>query len=220
MSAAAEAPTLPAQPAPAAAEQPTRSGRLLSLVRRLIDYGRELAATIRQRTATEPVFALSCFGTIDLAVIFTRIARGVQRANALEARVLQRAAQLDAGPRRGQARSAAKPPAAPRAAEADPSLAGLPTAAQIAAEVRRRPIGVVIGDICRDLGILPSHPLWREVERAILEYGGSTARLVIHMLRQMFLGGQSPTQFVRAAIQRLSLPLQPQGGTGPPEPVA
>jgi hypothetical protein len=196
--------------------EPSRSGRLLNLVRKLIDYGRELAATIRQRTATEPVFALSCFGTIDLAVIFERIARGVQLANMLEARVLQRAAQLDAGPRRGRARSAAKAPAAPAAEPTDPHLASLPTPEEIAAEVRRRPIGVVIGDICRDLGILPSHPLWREVQQLMLEYGGSFARLTIHMLRQTFLGGQSPTEFVRAAMRRLALPLQPQGGTGPP----
>src|SRR5215475_177276 len=109
--------------------EPTRSSRLLSLVRKLLDYGRELAATIRQRTVTEPVFARSCFGTVDLAVILARIAHGIQRANALEARVLQCAAQIDAGPRRGQARSAARAPAAPRAAAADPGLAGLPTEA-------------------------------------------------------------------------------------------
>jgi hypothetical protein len=39
----------------------------------------------------------------------------------------------------------------------------MPTAEQIAAEVRRRPIGAVIADICRDLRILPSHPLWRDI---------------------------------------------------------
>ncbi|HME20220.1 MAG TPA: hypothetical protein VKI44_02440 [Acetobacteraceae bacterium] len=37
--------------------EPSRSGRLLSLVPKLIDYGRELAATLRQRTAAEPIFA-------------------------------------------------------------------------------------------------------------------------------------------------------------------
>src|SRR5271166_6468891 len=155
MSAAAETPAPTAQPNSAAADQPSRSGLLLNLVRKLIDYGRELTATIRQRTVTEPFFATIRFGTTDLALILARIARGLLLANALEARVLQRAAHLDAGPRPGRARSAAKAPAAPRAAEPlDPGLARLPTPEQIAAEVRRRPIGAVIGDICRDLGVL------------------------------------------------------------------
>ena len=92
MSAAAETP----------ATEPSPSGRLLGLVRKLIDYGRELAATIRQRTTTDPIFARCRFGTTDLAQIFVCIARGLQLANALEARVLRSAAQLDAGPAPGR----------------------------------------------------------------------------------------------------------------------
>src|SRR5271169_7026398 len=99
MSSAAEA------PAPTTTE-PSRSGRLLNLVRKLIDYGREIAATIRQRTVTEPLFATIRFGTTDLALILARIARGLLLADALEARVLRRAAHLDAGRRPGRARSA------------------------------------------------------------------------------------------------------------------
>src|SRR5271169_5655963 len=148
--------------------QPSRSGRLLGLVRKLIDYGRELAVTLRRRTAAEPFFAKACFGTTDLALILARIIRGLRLADALEARVLQRAADLDAGRRPVRARSAARSPAAPRvaetAAEADPRLARLPTPEQIAAEVRRRPIGAVIADICRDLGITGRHPLWQDVK--------------------------------------------------------
>ena len=37
--------------------QPSRAGRLLSLVRKLIDYGTALAATVRQRVAADPSFA-------------------------------------------------------------------------------------------------------------------------------------------------------------------
>ena len=156
MSAAAET--------PAPTTEPSRSGRLLTLVRKLINFGRELVATVRECTTAQPVFAKARFGTTDLALIFTRIAHGLLLANALEARVLRSAAHLDAGPRRGKVRSAPRAPAAPRAAEpVDAGLAHLPTAEQIAAEVRRRPIGAVIADICRDLGILPSHPLWPAV---------------------------------------------------------
>jgi len=44
--------------------------------------------------------------------------------------------------------------------------------------VRRRPIGAVIADICRDFGILPSHPLWREVSKLVVRHGGSLATLL------------------------------------------
>ena len=136
--------------------EPSRSGRLLDLLRRLIDYGRELAATIHQRAAADPAFTRVFFGTTDLASILARILCGLNRADALEARVRRRAAHLDAGPRPAKARSAAKPPAA---AEAEARPAGLPTPGQIAAQVRRQPIGAVIADICRDFGITASHPL-------------------------------------------------------------
>jgi hypothetical protein len=45
--------------------EPSPSGRLLDLVRKLIDYGREL----RQRTAADPLFGTIRFGTADLVVI-------------------------------------------------------------------------------------------------------------------------------------------------------
>src|SRR6516165_6848511 len=89
---------------------PSRSGRLLGLVRKLIDYARELAATIHQRTAADPGFGKGRFGTTDLAAIFASITRGLLRANALEARVLRSAAHIDAERRPGRARSAATAP--------------------------------------------------------------------------------------------------------------
>ena len=207
MSAAAET--------PAPTTEPSRSGRLLDLVRKLIVYGRELAATIRQRTAADPFFIKACFNTIDLAVILARIARGLLLAEALEARVLRGAAQLDAEPARGRARPAPRAPAVPRvAAEADPRLAGLPTAEQIAAEARRRPIGAVIVDICCDLGITGSHPLWRDVQRAIIKHGGSLVRLVMALIDRPY------PRAGRSAAASPSRPPNPRfetpGGTGPP----
>jgi hypothetical protein len=50
MSAAAETPT--------PTTEPSRSGQLLGLIRKLIDYGRELVATVRGRIAADPSFAL------------------------------------------------------------------------------------------------------------------------------------------------------------------
>ena len=167
--------------------KPSRSGRLLAVIRKLIDYGTALAATIRQRVAADPLAVTVCFGTADLAVILARIARGLHLAQALEARVLRRAAWLDEEPRRARGQSEARPSAVrPFAEPPDPRLAHLPTAEQIAAEVRRRPIGAVIADIYRDLGILPSHPLWRDVQQPMSEFGGSLARLLSDILDRAF----------------------------------
>jgi hypothetical protein len=169
--------------------KPSRSAGLVHLVRKLIDYGKELTATIRRRAFTDPGFVISCFGTADVAQILARIARGLHRANALEARLLRNADRLDATPR--GASSPATPHAprqttAPAADEANPRLTRLPTPEQIAAKVRRQPIGAVIADICRDLGILPSHPLWRELQAVIIREGGSLANLVKDILNQAF----------------------------------
>ena len=209
----AAAPQPTTQPDP----QPSRSGRLLALVRKLIDYGKELAATIRGRALTDPTSVKVCFGTTDIALILTRIARGLHRAQALEDRVTRCAARLDAEPRRARGQSKARPSAArPFDAPPDPRLASLPTAEQIAAEVRRRPIGAVIADICRDLGILPSHELWRDVQKLIIEHGGSFARLLSDLMDQAF----SPDPRLRSPtdLRPPTLCFEAQSGTGPPPP--
>ena len=94
MSAALQLPTPTTEPDPprAGADTPSRLGRVLSLVRKLIDYGRQLAVTVQQRAAA-PGFALfaSSFGTADLAVILARITNGLRRAAMLEAKLLKRA---------------------------------------------------------------------------------------------------------------------------------
>ncbi len=162
--------------------QPSRSDRLLDLVRKLIDHGKELATTIRRRAFTDPDFVTLRFGTTDLALILARISRGLHRAEALEVRIVRNAARLDAAPR-GAASAPTprvpRPATAPVAQEADPRLARLPTPGQIAAEVRRRPIGAVLADICRGLGILPSDPVWRELQLAIILEDGNLCRLVM-----------------------------------------
>jgi hypothetical protein len=189
MSAAANVPDPPTQP--------SRSASLLGLVRKLIDYGRELATTIRQRVLTDPTSVRCCFGTADVALILARICRGLHRANALEARLLSNAERLDAAPR-----GAASPraPRAPRPATAPsdrialvPGLdPGIPTLLAttldplVAAKIRRQPIGAVIADICRDLGIMPSHPLWRELQIAIIRECGNFAGFVKDILEQAF----------------------------------
>ncbi len=166
--------------APAAAAPPSnRSARLLSLVRRLIDYGRQFGRALRGKQ--------QCPGDSDIAAILGRIARGLLRAEALEARILRNAARLDAArkprARRPQTRL---PRSADRPSPGDRSAFGvtrLPTPEQIVTLANRQPIGAVIADICRDLGIRHDHPLWPELRQVIMQEGGSLARLVIDIIR-------------------------------------
>ena len=51
-------------------------------------------------------------------------------------------------------------------------------------KVRSQPIGRVLADICRDLGLYPAHPLWSELRLAINEFGGSWLRLDMDRLNQ------------------------------------
>src|SRR5690242_18907999 len=96
MSAAATAPT---------PDHPSHSTWLLSLVVRLIDYGRELANALRQQGITALGDRPFLFGTRDVALILERITRGLQRAAALHGKIIGSAASLDAEP---------KPPRPPR----------------------------------------------------------------------------------------------------------
>ncbi len=87
----------------------------------------------------------------------------------------------------------------------------MPTPEQIAAKVRRQPIGAVLADICRDLSIAPSHPLWDELHRAMNEYSGNYIRLVMDRLNQAF-----PIAHIVARLKaRPAAPTEP-AGTGPP----
>jgi len=227
------APTTDPEPPQANTAVPAALGRVLSLVRKLIDYGRQLAGTVHQRAAA-PGFARFArpFGTADLAVIFARIADGLRRAMALEARLCQRAARGQdlaptpvhesavRGPRAARqiTRDAQSEPQ-PANHTADPRLAHLPTAEEIAAEVRRRPVGAVIADICRDLGIAPGQldrAFWGELSHAIIVYGGSLAGFLGNLKNRLFAFGAGdcadrPDSLWPEAPPRLGV-----SATGPP----
>jgi hypothetical protein len=69
----------------------------------------------------------------------------------------------------------------------------------------------VLADICRDLGIPPSHPLWDELHRAINEYGGNFCRLYFDWLEQAF-----PIRHILARCKaKPDVPPEP-ASTGPP----
>ena len=175
MSAAATTPE--PTPTPTGTDKPSRIASLLGLVRKLIDYGKELATTLRTRGVTDPTEALLRFGTRDIALILARITAGLHRAAELEGRLLRSAARPDPAPAPARTPSQRAPRDPRERTPPAPDLARIPTPDEIAAEVRRRPVGAVIADICYDLGIRPNHPLWRELQLAIILHDGSLISL-------------------------------------------
>lgn len=108
---------------------------------------------------------------------------------------------------------------------AAPDVVALPTSEEIAALLRRRPLGAVIVDICHDLGIMPGDvdpELLRELSAAIIEYGGSLARYLAGTMDRVFGPlhyslspcGREPGRGGRGAgIETAAVAL----ATGPPE---
>jgi hypothetical protein len=184
-------------PAAPGQDQPSSpSGKLRSLIRKLIDCARGCLHALQHPAPAAPPALPPGIVTLLIA----RLTRGLARATALEARVAELAPRLDR-PAREEAPAAAAAVAAaslsetpapaaqesaartrkkPRAAGAAPAslAAAIPSAEQIAAEVRRRPIGEVLADICADIGITCTHPLWPELQEAIVAYGGRYDRLL------------------------------------------
>ena len=180
---------------------PPAIGRVLSLVRKLIDFGKQIATSVQQHAgALDFRLHTSLFGTADLAVILARITNGLRRAAALEAALCRRAERGQdltdsplrmptAGTRRAERQVAPPDPQPEPAQPEDPRLARLLTEAEIAAEIRRRPIGAVIVDICHDLGIAPGlldRAFWDELSLAIMAYGGSLSGFLIKRSKRVF----------------------------------
>jgi hypothetical protein len=176
------------------------SGRLLALVRALFDYGIHLAVTLRVRAiATDTTDLTRRFGTISLPLILARITLALHRARLLEEKILRTVSRLDAVPhaksapplRAPRASSSQAEPRVPALAQPQPTdtealLASLPTVDQLAARIRSQPIGSVLADICRDLGITRGHPLWSELHAAITMYGGNPVRLFMDWLNRAY----------------------------------
>ena len=207
-------------------DAPSRIGHLLGLVRFLIGYGKQLATTLQQRTPpTDLCNVIRNFGTIDIADIVARITRGLLRAAALEAKLDQRLAREQAQQAAAAALTApssrkprAARPAHHRSVSApdDPGIVHLPTPEAIAAEIRRRPMGAVIADIIRDLGIVPSDPLWRELAGAVLENGGNLSALFTDTCDRIAVFLFDPPTESYPAGEAPSLPPWLVSATGPP----
>jgi hypothetical protein len=179
---------------------PKNIAELLYVVRILLEYGRHLAATLESRAA-RPGFSLIArsFGTANLPVILAHLTRGIMRAIALQSLLLRRAAtgrdleiklprlrsprttaQVDGSVEEQSDRMIAE--RAEHNAPIDPGR--LPTMQQIEAEVRSRPIGRTVADICRDLGVIPAfctRDFWDAVMLALACYDGSMLNLLDDM---------------------------------------
>src|SRR6185312_1351320 len=183
-------PDPPADPAmvPATSRSPTQScaTRVVSLLRKLIDYGHDLARTVQQRAAAGTLLTVMVhFGTRDIALILARITRGLRLASALEARLASRPVRPDTTPAAARAPTESAKRTARRVAQR-PHLPDVPTAEEIAAALRHRPAAAVIADICRDLGIVPAHPLWGEVMTVLSGHGGNFMTFLNDVMDRVF----------------------------------
>jgi hypothetical protein len=184
---------------------PVRIAALLHTVRILLGFGRHLAETATQRSASHDFNAIAaCFGTSRLYAILAHLQRGILRATALERVLLARAARgrdIRFVAPRGRAPATpgapADPPFAEPSAEApvarqrvtrtprpagsnDPELF-MPTREELEAQVRRRALGRTLVDICLDLAVVPGFcagPFWNELFDGIRLHGGSVVTLM------------------------------------------
>lgn len=193
-------------------DQPSRLATLLYVVQSLLEYGRHLADTLSLR-ATHPSFTsiAVCFGTANVSVILAQVQRGILRAIALERVLIARAlrgrdiactvprclqfvpaSELLAAPLSDPAESKpAKRTAATGTtgrAPADPYDPRLDTRTieQFEAQIRRRPIGRTIVDICLDLGAMPGlcGAVFDDIYDAIMLCRGSMTRYMKEKLRR------------------------------------
>lgn len=242
---------------------------VLAVASILADYGRHLIDTVEHRALRRCFGTIAqYFGTTALPVIIAHLYRGVMRAIALEDMLRKRAksgrdlkiltprAHMPRKPptAAGPAELLTATPATPAATQATPprrrarpdvllSVDDVPSMQQLEAEVRRRPVGRTIVDICRDLGIAPilcTGPFWNQVFLAIHCYRGSLSKMMLEMLRREKLFDREhwkhpklelPEQTTAGVRQSLGFligeqavdPLRPQPATGrltPPEPGA
>src|ERR1700722_8092695 len=176
----------------------------------LLTYGRHLIDTVRHH-ATAPRFnAIAAgFGTGNLSTILAHLNRGILRAAALERILLARIAagkdidmvlrrprapQEDPAPTSAQPEPTAAEPTthkrAPRPARPagwdDPELF-MPTLEELERQVRRRPAGRTIFDICLDLAVVPMFchsAFWNELFELMTCFGGSIDKLMREKARR------------------------------------
>jgi hypothetical protein len=192
----------PPDPPPdhAATTLPDNIAAILHAARILLGYGRHLIDTVRHR-ATAPSFnaIAACFGTANLTTILAHLNRGILRAAALERVLLARAATgrdidfveprtrtpktlpapADAETQPPTTRE--RPPRPSRPAGWNDPEFFMPTLQDLERQVRRRPLGRTVLDICLDLAVVPGFctgEFWNELFDIMHCFGGSVATLM------------------------------------------
>ncbi len=200
--AASEPPAFPPDPPQdqCAAAVPNNITVILHAARILLDYGRHLIGTVRQRATAGNFEAIAaCFGTANLATILAHLNRGILRAVALERVLLARAAtghDIDFFQRR--ASTPEEQPAQPAAIRQPPQRrsrpAGwndpelfMPTLQDLERQARRSPIGRTMLKICLDLAVVPGFchsQFWNELFDIMTYFGGSIEKLMREKTRR------------------------------------
>ena len=189
-------PPAPSQKDRPATAMPTCIAAILSVVRVLLGYGRQLDQNIPDH-ATHPRFSTLAagFGTHDVRRILGHIQRGILRAMMLERYLLARAAQgRDIEPERPaepaepaeiealelklRAPSQPRPKPEQKTDPDDPLHFSIPTLKELESQIRRRPVGHTIADICMDLGVTAAFcdgETWDEILHALMQFGANLA---------------------------------------------
>jgi hypothetical protein len=190
----------------AATTLPNNIAVILHAVRILLGYGRHLVDAVRHR-ADAPNFntIAACFGTANLSTILVHLNRGILRATVLERVLLARAATGNDIDFVEPCTGAPEPQPAPADAETEPPTARkrvprcsrpvgwddpelfMPTMRDLERQVRRRPLGRTVLDICLDLAVVPGlchSAFWNELFDIIHCFGGSVATLMRRKLHR------------------------------------
>ncbi len=161
-----------------ATDAPARATRLRRVLRKLIRHGTLLAQDLTRRPSGMTVFWIAVrFGTKDVAQILARITRGLRMAAALQATLPKPQREHPARPAPAARKPRTRPTPPPRN-DVNAVLATLPTSKEIADQLRDRPIGEILTEICTALGILTADQIWQELESVLLENGADPATVV------------------------------------------
>ena len=182
--ATAQPPDPPRDSAPVAST--TYAARLLGLVRKLIDFGHEIAAAVQQRPTGDDLAPIARrFGTKSIALMLASIAQGLRFAAVLEERLGGPPARLNPAHATARALSAHRRRAPRPTSPTQPNeRARLPSSRKIAAWCLRYPVETVLIHLRSYLGVTPDEPLWQEVTDLLIDHHNDRMRKAQEFLKQ------------------------------------